>query len=200
MERLDAIVAGLGVLVVIVAIGGVVATGPGAGAPFRVVFVEAGTPLEAQTAAFPGDGSTEVAVDVDVANLTRLQFTVRVAAAGPRPAADTIEVTLVGPDGVSETQTGQLAAGGAADVSLTFDRPVRALPPEQSVRAANAGAAVAAAQAPPAEGNATGMGPWTITVAASGGALPQLHVENHNVVVETTAFAFRAQVPPANPG
>lgn len=194
MERLDALVAGLGVLVVAVALGGVVATGPG-GAEYRVVFVEASSPLEAQQATFAGDSSTEVPVDVAaVDNLTRLEFTVRISAPGPRAGADALQVTLTGPDGVEETQQAQLAAGGADDATLTFERTVRALPPEQRVRAGSAEGAVAAAAVPPA-GDAPGAGAWTVTVAASGG-LPVGHVEAHTVVVETVAFAFRGQVQP----
>lgn len=193
MERLDALVAGLGILVVAVALGGVVATGPGGGAAFRVVFVESPTPLQAQNAAFSGDASTEVPVEVAVANLTRLQFTVRVTGAGPRTGADALEVTLDGPDGRSETQQASLGPGGAADASVTFERDVRAVPPEQRVRAASAAAAVDAATVAPAPANATGT--WTFTIAASS-ALPQLHVESHSIVVEATAFAFRGTVQP----
>lgn len=194
MERLDAVVAGLGVLVVAVALGGVVASGPGSGPEFRVVFVEQPQPQEAQMAALAGDGSVDVPLEVATPNLTRLQVTVRVTGSGPRAAADSIEVTLAGPDGRSETQQATLAAGGPADASVTFERPLRALPPEQRVRAASPEAAVAAADPGASPANASGT--WTVTVGIAGGGLPQLHVEGHDIVVEATAYAFRATVQP----
>lgn len=200
MERLDAIVAGIGVLVVAVALGGVIAAGPGgAGAAFHVVFTEQRVAVEAQEGAFAGDGSAEVPVEVAVANLTRLEFTVRLSGAGPRAAADAVEVTLEGPDGRSETQRGQLPPGGAAEVALTFTRTVRALPPAQDVEAASEAAAVAAAEVPPAPANGTGT--WTFTVSASSGAIGPLHAEAHDIVVDTVAFAYRGVVQPevANP-
>lgn len=199
MERLDAIVAGLGILVVAVALGGVVATGPGTGlATFRVVFTEQRVPLEAQDGAFAGDGSLDIPVQVNVTNLTSLTFTVRVTGPGPRAAADGVEATLTGPDGRSESQQGQLGPGGAADATLTFERAVRPLPAEQRIQARSEADAVARASGG-APGNGTGA--WTLTVSVSGGALPQLHTENHSIVVETVASAFRGVVQPdvANP-
>ena len=196
MERLDAIVAGIGVLVVAVAIGGVVATGPGGQPTFDVVFQEVRSPLAPQQASFTGDASVEVPFNLAAQpNLTRLEVTVRVAGAGLRAAGDALTITLVGPDGREETQEAQLPPGGAADASVTFQRTFRSLPAAQQVRAADEAAAVAAAQVPAAAQNGTGT--WTVTVAASTQGPPPLHVENHTVAVEPVAFTFRGVVPTA---
>lgn len=195
MERLDALVAGLGVLVVATALAGVVTSGPGGGArDFTVAFVEQRVPLEAQRGAFTGDNAAEVDVRVGLLNVTRLTFTVRVTGAGPRASPDSVEVTLQGPDGRRETQRATLPGpGGAADATLTFERAVASAPQPIIVRGASEDEAVAGVPASYASNNATGT--WSVAASARG-QVGALHTEGHNVVVEAVAMAYRAVVQP----
>jgi hypothetical protein len=202
MERLDVLVAGLGVLVVATAMVGV-ATSPriaGEG-DFTIGFVEQRTALPAQQGAIAGDGQTDVPLQVQVRNLTRLEVTVRVAGAGPRAAPDAVTVTLTAPDGRAEQQQLQLPGPGpAAYATATFERDLGTAPPARVVAGADEAAALAAAAADSSTNNGTGT--WTVRVAITGGTpLAQVHNEGHTIVVEAAAVGYRAVVQPetANP-
>lgn len=195
MERLDALVAGIGVLVVATALAGVVVSGPGpegGGRAFRIGFPEQRIPLPAQQGSFSGDGTRDVPVQVTTPNATRVAFTVRVTGAGPRAAPDSVEVTLAGPDGRRESQQATLPGPGAsADVTLAFERPVGRAPATQDVRGASEAQALAGVAG---QAHRNGTGTWTVTVTVRGG-LP-VHNEAHTIVVESAVVAYRAVVQP----
>ncbi|HEV8361554.1 MAG TPA: hypothetical protein VGR28_13980 [Candidatus Thermoplasmatota archaeon] len=198
MERLDAIVAGIGVLVVAVALGGVVATGPPAGAgSFAIAFLEQRQDLAPASGQGAGDGAVEVPVAVALRNLTTLTFSVRVAGAGPRLAPDTIQVTVTAPNGTTyRASPAQLPGPGAqAEVTVPVEARVQAAPPAATIRAASQAAALAAAGAP----TTNGTGNWTVTVGIAGGA--PVHAESHTVTVNVAASTYRAVPQPdvANP-
>jgi hypothetical protein len=194
MERLDALVAGIGILVVAVALGGVLAAGPGGNPTFQVAFVEQREALEAQQASFAGEGSQEVTFVADVINATRLEVVIRVTGAGPRAGADALEFVLTGPDGRSETLTGTLPPGASATASVTFTREVQPVPPAQAVRAATPDEAVAAARPP--SGGIAATGAYTVEVVARGSGLLPAHVETHAITVEPTVVGLRGVVQP----
>lgn len=195
VERLDGLVGGIGLLIVVAALGVAMSASPAASQVFRVGFPEQRASLPAQTGSIAGDGSQELRVAVGAANLTRLEFTLSVHADGPRVAGDTIVATLRHPDGRSEQKTGTLAGPGtAADASLSFAENLTAAPPEQAVRAPGPVDALAQEQG---LASSNGTGTWSLTVAIAGQAgVGAVHAESHALRLETAAVSYQAVVLP----
>jgi hypothetical protein len=199
VERLDAIVAGIGVVVVGVALLGAASSGPGGAQSFHLAFPEQRTALPDATGSITGDGSTDLSFPVEVGNLTRVDVQLQVVSNGPRVTPDDVTATLKAPGGRSVQAKGSIAGPGTGGeaASLEMRLPVGAAPPEQDVRAASEAAALQQAQALAAR---NGTGTWTLTVqVASQQGLGAVHNEAHTITAKLAAFAFEAVVQPPAP-
>ena len=197
MEKLDAMVAALGVLVLAVALGGVVTAPPAAGAgSFTIGFVADRATLPAAQANQAGDGTARVPIPVSILNVSRLEFAVTVTLTGAAPTT-TVSVAVEGPAG----QRGSGAGSGGAQAGLTSSQTVSvpvdvaALPPPATVQAASADAALAAANSTAVNGT----GAWTVSVTINSG-LPASPAQA-GISVATTVISYHAVVQPpvANP-
>lgn len=200
MERLDAMVAGIGVLVVGVALLGVATSGPGGGeAAFLLTFPTAATELPEATGTFAGDASTDVVAGVPLRNLTQLVFDVTVASGGASAGPTTIVVQVEGPQGQQDEQqlTMPVVQAQASSVSATLRFGLAQAPANTPVRAGSAGEAAAGA----GPGTMNGTGDWTITVTAQSGQLGLANRATYTVSVVPTATTYAAVAQPeaANP-
>jgi hypothetical protein len=198
VERLDAIVAGIGVLVVLTAVLGAATAPEGVGERgFRIAFGTERLPQPEQEAIVTGDGSAELVVPISARNATRLEFQVEVSAPGPRLVADSLTITLASPEGATEERTGTLPAGPGGSVTVDFAVDVGAAPAERTVRAEDPDGALAQAQS---LASANGTGNWTLTAGiASQGGLAAVHTEAHRILVRPSVIAYEASVQPEVP-
>ncbi|MCA1813697.1 MAG: hypothetical protein LC624_07070 [Halobacteriales archaeon] len=199
MERLDGIVAGVGVLIVLLALGGAVSSGPAGAADFHIAFPEQRLALPDATGSITGEGTLDLRFPVNVTNLTRVEVQLQAVGQGPRVAPDDVTATLRGPDGRSIQAQGGIAGPGTGGeaAALELRLPTGSAPAERDIRAASAGAALAQAGS---LASANGTGTWTLSIGVqSQQGLGAAHNEAHAVTARIAAFAFRAVVQPGAP-
>lgn len=196
MERLDAFVGGLGIVVVAAALVGAAASGPAAALSFHIAFPEERSALPDASGSVAGDGAKDLPFRVDVLNLTRVEARVEVVGQGPRVAPDDVTATLKAPDGRTVQARGSIAGPGTGGESAALDLsfPFAPAPAARDVLAPSEAAALAQVS-----GLAThnGTGTWTLTVAVrSQQGLGAAHAEAHAITARIAAFAARAVVQP----
>jgi hypothetical protein len=196
MERLDALVAGLGVLVVAVALGGVVTAPPAGGAgTFTIGFVADRATLPPAQANLNGDGTATVPVQVGARNLTRLEFAIQVTLTGAPPTT-TVAIAADGPARQHAEGPATVNAGvPTATASGTLALDLGPLPAPVTVQAGTTEGALAAAN----RGTNNGTGAWTISVTVQSG-LPASPA-SAAISVTPTTVGYHAVVQPdvANP-
>lgn len=191
MERLDAIVAGIGVLVVAVALGGVVTAPPAPeAASFAIGFVADRATLPAATANLNGDGTSGIPVSVPARNVSRVEFAVTVQLTGAPPTT-TVNVVVTGPNGQRATGAGQGGAPGVqSQQTATIAVEVAPLPTAVTVQAADGAAALGSVN----RTSANGTGTWNVEVTVQSG-LPASPAQAA-ITVATTVVSWHAVVQP----
>ncbi|MFA5860218.1 MAG: hypothetical protein WDA16_00845 [Candidatus Thermoplasmatota archaeon] len=169
MQKLDAVVATAGAVILVVAIAGAALSGGGATrSSFDVAF-----PTHDHTVALPPKSPIPArdtaTFTLNESNLVKVNVAVHFAATAPFPPTATAHVKLVAPNGTVTEKDGAPAAG-ATSFDVRFEKAL-ASPP---TAARSSGADAAAAERAMWMLNSTaGQGNWTLEVSfASGTPLP----------------------------
>lgn len=175
MEKLDAIVAGAGALVLVIAIAGAAVTGGGGVSSFDLVVVDHAGSASQPARAHSGEATVRESFDAMLgrANVTHATFTVSATfAAGPGAQA-AMHVKLTAPNGTSFEQDAKTTAPGVggtqAVASAVFDVGATRSPEDRTLRGVTQAEALREANA---SANLTTLEPWKIEVSFSAGPVP----------------------------
>lgn len=179
MERADAIVASIGVLVVTAAGGGILLSGGTAPSlSFSLAWQTEKGSLQTR-GSFAGDEVAENAFPLDVRNLTRVAVTLDVQAPGPRAGDELVRVTLSGPGNRTAAGETRFQAGSTAQGRVTLQIPLASVPRRVAVTATSEAEARTALMG---DASDLGRGPWTVSVDANP-EFPGPHLESHTFTI-----------------
>lgn len=165
MERLDAIVASAGGVVLLVAVLGAALSGDAATSSFSLTFSEGSPTEELLATRDPAPARAEASKTLTQTSLVRIGATVRVLAQALPPTA-TMHVKLTAPDGNATEREFEVAPGGGT-LSGTVELDLGTLPPPRTLDVASLEEAHTALAALTTR---AGIGNWTVEVAYSSGA------------------------------
>lgn len=197
VNRVDGVILGVGVIVLVASILGVVLYDEEGGQTFTVSWAEGeATTLDEQSDS-GGPGEYTFQVPVNGTLIADVGFTIDVAANGAQVSDDNVSVAVEGPTG----QTGSCAftisaTGGQNSCQTTIS--VNEQPEGFSLTAQNRTAAEQMAIDRVASGNGTGV--WNVTVTVDGGT--ELQEPSYSITVTPTVTEWNpeVQIPTTGPG
>ena len=192
MQRIDLLIAGSLVLAAAGSAVGLLAYDDTRRAStFEITWALSSTAVVGAPESHTAGGAHEVRLPVRLRNLTSVDLTVMITAAGPRLQGGRVDVEVRAPGYGPVTASGQLTAGPGVQ---TIEVPVRVelgdAPDERTVAARSPDAALARLNG--THGTGRGAGVWTITVTFPPGVV--VDREAHTIEVAGQARTFRAIV------
>lgn len=193
MQKLDAVVALVGALLLALAVGGAALSGGvGATAPYHVTFPTTSVPLDEGNAAhFEGAYTDAFTFSVDADGVASVHVNATVSFLG-NPAGATMRALLRAPNGTEYAGEATFpdAGVGARSATVSIVAPVAPVPAPADVEAVDADAARDAANVTSQEAR----GEWTLEVGFSSGLAP---ASSATTSWEAAATVWRAQAEPA---
>lgn len=165
---------------------------------FEVAWTTTETALDPLVATVAGAGEATVEADVPVANVSSVEFAVRVAGAAARVQPTAVRVEVTAPDGTVFEEEGTVPVGGPGAADVRVRAVLADIPTVRDWRAASPDAARSEIAASHARTNGTGT--WTVVVRTSPTASPPVGAESYAVTVEALVTSYAADVRAAAPG
>lgn len=196
MNRVDGVILGVGVVVLVASIVGVFLYDDTAGNAFEVTFQESdATELDELTDDGAAGEYTFEQNITDVRGLANTIFTVEVTRNGAVVTADSVEIVLEGPEDQSADCSFEMAAGPSGSGTCDAEATVSEQPDPMSITAENGSEAEQMAEA---QLTTAGSGEWvaTVTITAGQGA-PGPGEPSYSITVtpQYTTWDARATAP-----
>lgn len=194
MNRVDGVILGVGVVVLVASIMGVVFYDESGGTTYIVNWNEGDADtLDPQTDSGAAD-TYEFEVPVNGTSLAQVSFEAEVSTGDPNVNDDTVDVAVEGPTDESGDCSFDIAASGDGSGSCTADATVNEEPERMEVEASNQTAARETALEQAASSNGTGT--WTVTVTIDGGT----EVSEPSYDITVTPSVVEWEPAPQRPG
>lgn len=199
VNRVDGVILGVGVVVLVASIIGVALYDEEGDQTFTISWEEGDAQeLEPQEES-GGAGEFSFTAPVNGTNIATATFSVDVQADGLQVNDDTVEVAVSGPDGLSGDCSFQITGGSqSASGSCDAEVDVTEQPTGFSVDAPNRTAAQE--EATEQVGSTTGNGEWSVTVTISGGQEIQEPSYTVTLTPQISLWTPQAQIPTTGPG
>lgn len=197
MQKLDAIVAATGAVVLVVAIAGAALYGGSSAMDtFQITFTTKEKDVEAQEGAATGAGFTATFNLTDL-NITQVKVVVTFTGAAARVAAAPWTVQVDGPGSFDDEAQGSLTGAPNPSASVTVEIPINVTgtPADHAYEASSLDAAQAHART---LSTTNGTGTWTITARASPQVPPNEAITAQVALVLTLFDASATREVPAS--
>lgn len=203
VNRVDGIILGVGVVVLVASIIGVALYDEEGGQTFTISWQEADASTVSEQSDSGGPGEFTFDVPVNGSNIASVNFLVEVAANGQQVSDDSVSVEASGPGDLSAECSFSITAAGMGDGSNSCEATTDVLdrPESFTVDATNRSAAEAAALEQMDQDD--GVGTWTVTVTVDGGTEvqdPSYSIDLTTDKVEWTPVAQSPSGPGTGPG
>lgn len=198
MNRVDGVILGVGVVVLIASIVGVILYDEDAGPSFEITWTAGSAQGVGEVSDSGGAETYTFSIPINGTVLAETHFTGEVTVNGARLTPDTVTVSVEGPGGQSDECSFELTAGPSASGSCEVIFDIQDAPEGGTASAEDASAAEAEAEESVASDE--GEGTWTVTVAITGGtSAPGPAAASYSVTVVPEVVEYEASASPLVP-